>query len=861
MLSLALSTLRTRWTLFAGSFIALALGVALIAGTGQVLDATRGTSKPAGPGRYDAAAVVVRAGQSFTVGFGTGDGAYDQRQTATSPHRIEDVRRVADAVRAVPGVRQVVIDRSLPARVVAGHAGDTAARPVGHGWSSARLTPFHLVRGHAPAGDGQMVLAASLAERAGADVGDRVAVVTPRGRVRMTVAGIAAPSGKDGVPGEATVFLADDTARRLSADPDRADAVAVLAAPGTSVTALAGRIRAALPDQSLKAGTGTAKGGDPTAAARTAVLGDVATLLAVMAVLAGFVSVFVVSGTFAFAVARRGRELALLRTVGATPPQVRRMIMAESAVLGVVASAAGCGIGIFGGRLLAAVLSYVGMAPEDFDVPVSPLILLLSFGTGLGVALLGVFAASRRAAKVRPAEAVRESAVETRVMTTGRWITGSLFLALSVLLLVLLGKAGADGAMVISLVLTEILVVTMVAFAPLLVPPLVRLATFPLAAVTRATGALAGDNARAAVRRTASAAAPVMVTVAVAGSLVGVTTASTATAIADDRAHLTADAVVAADGGPGLPAAALRELSAVPGVRAASPAVGTSGFLVGSDVVMAGGIGAVDPATLPGVIRLDTVKGSLDDLRGDAIAVTRSLAGQLGWRVGDEAEVYLADATKVRVKVVAVIGSSAGLPPVLFPRDALVRHAPDTMADTVYLSLAPDADRAAVEAAAGRIADAYGAVAHDRDDWLALRASAAQQEGRVLLLVLLGTAMLYTGIAIANTLVMAAGERAEGIALLRRLGATRRQVLRTVGWETLTVVAVGGVLGVFAAGVTMLGVIRALSGTGVGAEFPVPWREMGAVLGGCLVVALLATLVPTLIQLRSAGRSAASAGT
>ncbi|MFF8788910.1 ABC transporter permease [Streptomyces sp. NPDC015125] len=852
MVSLALSTLRARWALFAGTFLALSLGVALIAGTGQVLDATRATSKPGGPGRYDAAAVVVRAGQSVTVGFGSGGGAYDQRLTATSPHRLGGARRTAAAVRAVPGVRRAVLDRSLPARVVTGHANDASDRPVGHGWSSAALTPFRLTRGHPPTGDDQVVLAAALAGRTGTAVGDTVAVVTPRGRQRMTVAGIAAPPGKDGVPGEATVFFADDTAQRLSADPDRADAVAVLAAPGTSATALADRIHAALPDKSLTAGTGTAKGGHPAAASRAAALGDVATLLAVMAVIAGFVSVFVVSGTFAFAIDRRRRELALLRTVGATPRQVRRMIMAESAVLGVVASAAGCGLGIFGGRWLASVLSSFGMAPEDFDVPVSPTVLLISFFVGLGVALLGVFAASRRAAKVRPAESMRESEVETRVMTRGRRLTGSLFLAVAVLLLILLPQAGGDGAVVISLVLTEILVVAMAAFAPLLVPPLVRLATLPLAALTRITGALAGDNARAAVRTTASAAAPILVTVAVAGSLIGVTRASAATTIADDRAHLRADVVVAAaDGGAGLPAAAQRELASVPGVRAASPVAETSGFLVGAGYVMASGIGAVDPARLSGAIRLDAAGGSLGALRGDAVAVTKLVAGQLGWKAGDEVEVYLADATKVRVRVAAVIGSSAGLPAVLFPRDALARHAPDTMASAAYLSLAPGADRAAVTAAAGKIADAYGAAAHDRDDWLAQRARATHEEGRILVLVLLGMSLLYTGIAIANTLVMAAGERAEGIALMRRLGATRGQVLRTVGWETLTVVAVGGTLGVLAGAVTMLGTRRALSESGERAEFPLPWQEMGAVLAGCLLVALLATLVPTLLRLRS----------
>ncbi|MFB1048495.1 FtsX-like permease family protein [Streptomyces chrestomyceticus] len=851
MLSIALSTLRTRWALFAGTFVALALGVALIASTGQVLDATRGSSKPSSPGRYDAAAVVVRAGQSFTVDFGTGGGAYDQRQTATSPHRLDHAQRTADAVRGVPGVRQAVVDRSLPAQVVAGDAGDTADRPVGHGWSSAQLTPFRLTEGRAPAGDGQVVLAASLAKRAGAAVGDKVPVVTPQGRREMTVAGIAAPPGKGGVPGEATVFFSDAAAQRLSADPDRADAVAVLADPGTSATELAGRIKAVLPDKSLKAGTGAAKGGDLTAASRAAALGDVATLLAVMAVIAGFVSIFVVSGTFAFAIAQRRRELALLRTIGAAPPQVRRMIMAESAVLGAVASAAGCAIGIAGGQLLASVLSSFGMAPKDFEVPASPPILLLSFVVGLGVALLGVFAASRRAAKVRPAETMRDSAVETRVMTTGRWITGSVFLGMSLLLLVMLPQAGSDGAVVISLVLTEILVVTMVAFSPLLVPPLVRLATFPLAAVTHITGSLAGDNARAAVRRTASAAAPILVTVAVAGSIIGVTNASSATTVADARKHLKADVVVAAGGGAGLPSAAVRELSSAPGVQAASPVSETSGFLVGSSYVMSSGIGAVDPKNLSGALRLDPVKGSLGDLRGDTVVVTKLVAGQLGWRTGEEVDVYLADATKVRVKVAAVLSSSAGLPPVLFPQDTLARHAPDTMTNAVYLSLAPGADRAAATAAAQKVADGYGATAQERDHWLAERADATQQEGRILVLVLLGMAMLYTGIAIANTLVMAAGERAEGITLMRKIGATRGQVLRTVVWETLTVVAVGGVLGVLADGVTMIGMSRALSESGEGAEFPVPWLEMGSVLAGCLFVALLATLVPTLLQLRS----------
>ncbi|MGG7613241.1 ABC transporter permease, partial [Streptomyces sp. ZG43] len=157
---------------------------------------------------------------------------------------------------------------------------------------------------------------------------------------------------------------------------------------------------------------------------------------------------------------------------------------------------------------------------------------------------------------------------------------------------------------------------------------------------------------------------------------------------------------------------------------------------------------------------------------------------------------------------------------------------------------------ARVAGGADAVAREYGAAAFDRESWLERSAADSEREGRILVLVLLGMALLYTGIAIANTLVMAAEQRASGVLLLRRLGATGGQVLRSVLWETLTVVVVGGILGIAAAGVTVLGMSRALDGAG-GASFPVPWAEMGGVLGGCLLIAMIASLIPTVLQLRS----------
>lgn len=79
-------------------------------------------------------------------------------------------------------------------------------------------------------------------------------------------------------------------------------------------------------------------------------------LLGTAAGVTGFVSVFVVASTFAFAVALRRQEFGLLRTAGATPGQLRRLLLAEALAVGAAASAAGCVLGAQGAPWLGRVL-------------------------------------------------------------------------------------------------------------------------------------------------------------------------------------------------------------------------------------------------------------------------------------------------------------------------------------------------------------------------------------------------------------------------------------------------------------------------------------------------------------------------
>ena len=68
----------------------------------------------------------------------------------------------------------------------------------------------------------------------------------------------------------------------------------------------------------------------------------------VFAGIAMFVGAFIINNTFSIIVAQRTREMAMLRAIGASGRQVKRSVLIEALVVGVVASAVGlvAGIGV-----------------------------------------------------------------------------------------------------------------------------------------------------------------------------------------------------------------------------------------------------------------------------------------------------------------------------------------------------------------------------------------------------------------------------------------------------------------------------------------------------------------------------------
>ncbi|WP_327435928.1 ABC transporter permease [Streptomyces sp. NBC_01201] len=812
MLSSALRSMRTRWVTFVGSFIALALGVGLIAMTGLALAATFDAPER-GPERFAGAPVVVAPSDTLRVPTAVGE----RTARLTGPRPVP--QRLADGLSRLGRTAE---DRTFPVRL-------GGAEAVGHPWSVASATPYRLASGRPPAGAGEVVVTTGAG--GGLRTGDQVRITTPGTAVGTpTVVGTVKDAGF-----ETAVFFGDAEAARIH---PAVDAVAVHA-DADAVRRLAGQF----PGMSVLTGDERHRA-DPDPDRDSEALTAVNALLGTAAGITGFVSVFVVASTFSFAVAQRRREFGLLRTAGATPGQVRRTVVVEALVVGVLASAAGCLLGEAAAPLLAGLLADEGLAPAWFAVGDATWPLHTAFWAGLGVALAGVAVASHRAGRVRPVEALRDAAVDAGAIPPSRLLAGAavLLTGLGLLGWSLVTDPGDALKRKAYILQSMWIIVGCALLAPLLVRPLTRLLTWLPARLPGATGLLARQNASVSLRRTAAVAAPVLITVALTGSLLG-TVATIDEARATEVAAVAGADLVAGGDGP-LDPRFVHRVRKLPGaVTSASRSTGVTVLEEGTALITSEAR-AADPAGLAATARLPLVAGRISDLDDGSVIVNEEWETRT---VGRRVSVWLGDGRKVSLRVAAVMRTGTGSNGV-YVTPANAAGAP---VDRIDVKISEGADRSAVRALLEKAGRDTGTPVMTRDAWLDAHDPRTGGNTRAGLLLILGIALLYTGIALANTLVMATSDRVRDLAVLRLTGATKTQVLRLVAVEALMVVAVGAVLGAAVAGLNLLGVKGALELLAVSSPVVVPWPALGAVLAACALAATASAVLPALAALRT----------
>jgi putative ABC transport system permease protein len=844
MLGLALATMRARRHGFAGTFVALSFAVALVMACGILMESGLRASAPVQ--RYAAVPVVVAANQTIPVKLGGED---ESVESVLLPEQARIPAALAQRVAGIDGVQAVIADRSIPATVATGD-GRLLSAPdggpvVGHGWGSAALTPYRLAAGRAPSIPREVVLDATLAARGDLGVGAQVRITSSDGTRSYAVVGLARPPPGRGWQG--TVFITDALAVRLSADAARVDALGVGLEDGADPGQVAQRIRRRLGGR-IAVYTGRDRGtAESLATAQRNE--DLIALAGAFGGIAVLLAIFVVAATLGLSVLQRGRELALLRAVGAKPRQIRRLLVGEAAVVALAAGLVGLLPGMVLGWCLFYQLQRRGIGADTATLVIGPLPGVVAVGVGLVTACLAAWLAGRRAARIRPTAALAEAALEPKRIGLVRLLLGLGVLAGGVLLSATALSLQGEAAAALSFMVVFVLMVA----GGLLGPVLARMAAAGygpvVAALFPTSGFLAMANVRTRARRFASASTPIALGVAFSLAVIGSLTVP-ATATAEQARHqVLAERTLTAPGG--LPPGLLDQVRALPGVAAATSVLPTEvGVLFrafdGPTFEFLPAVG-VSPRGMDRTLDLDVRKGSVAALPADGVAVAVDRARSLGVDVGDPVSLRLGDGEPATLRVVATYTLNLGFGEFVLPRDVVAAHVSVPMDARMLVSYADGADTAALDAQLATLAEhTPGLQVVDR---AAIQAADIEQAqaNRWVNYLMIGVLLAFVAVAAVNSLVMATGERSRELALLRLVGATPRQVTRMIRVEALAVIGFGVLAGLAIAAATLVPFSLAIAETAIPS---LPWQVLAGVLAGAAALGLGASELPARNLLR-----------
>jgi putative ABC transport system permease protein len=548
------------------------------------------------------------------------------------------------------------------------------------------------------------------------------------------------------------------------------------------------------------------------------------------------VTVFIVISTFAFTVEQRGRELALLRLVGATPSQVRRMILAESGLLAAPAALAGCVLGVIGSGWLNLWMTDQRIAPDWFHIGINPIALIIAWLLGTASALLGSAAVALRASRLKPVSALREAAVNPSRLGFLRWLLGVGFLAAAAIT----GYVIATGDPVHAVnprkyaLVPLLYVIGLALLAPLLLRPLARLCTLPFTRLT-AGALLVRQNTLNAGRRVAGLVTPAVLAVGLVAAVMCMQSGIDSTQGLQPAQTYHARYVVT--GGTVPPAA---------GAVAQIPI--TIGDAQG-DVLDSLNGKAVTPSAMGTVFTPQVLQGSLRGLGEDFIIVDERTASGDGISLGQVLTVWLPDHARLHMTVGAIV--QTGL------------NGDDTwMSDARTGAYPPSVAWVNTPLHGVHVygVHVYGVQVQTAAAYFAAQATAVRQQNESATRVILGITVGYALLAMMNTLNMAAAGRRREYAALQLNGSTRAQILRMTAAESLLTVIAATIAAVAAGAAVIVTQHIALSKLIHDVPVITPWTDLWQAAALCAVLSVLTSVLAARQALRDGAITARELG-
>jgi putative ABC transport system permease protein len=808
--------------------IAVLLGVSMISGTYVLTDQIRDSFKDILETGNEGTDAVLTADTEFSS-------SYSQEERLPTS--------LVDRVNRVPGVDAAAGQReAFGALIVNGEEIRTAGAPsLVFGTSPEPFDATEPDEGRDPVNSGEIAVSVDLADDHGIEVDDRVQLETSHGAQDVTVVGLLNFGGEGSAAGYGfTVATSDDLARWYDQQGE-VSSIAVAAADGVAPAELVRRLRRAVPAD-VKVETGQENADEEANEISGTINSFLGPALLVFAGAALLVGAFIIFNTFSISVAERTRELASVRTLGATRGQVLRLIAVEALVIGVIASAIGLFFGLVIAKGIGALFDAGGFPIPTGGLILKPRTIELALGIGIGVTLFAAVGPAMRATRVAPAIALEEGARLPRTRASRLAPYAAVIVTVGGLILLLAGLFGSGPATSRLLNMATgavLLFVGLALVAKYIVRPVAAAIGLPLERLFPVLGRLARENAQRNPARTALTAAALMVGLGMV-VFVAVFTAGLKASINNSIERLISAEIVVTSGGgfEPIPDRTREIVERVPGVAETSGVFYDQVEVNGKKSnILYDSLGGVDPEGIRSGYAFDWLDGSdelLSRLPGGNAVIEEQFAKRHEIEVGDSFEVVTPSGGRTRLTAIGEYRDPQLLQGLLVDRATLGAVSPARDPFLILVSTEPGADtgevRAAIEAGLERFPIA------EVEDQAGLREQFSSQADQIvyLLYALLAMSLVISLFGIANSLFLSIHERTREFGLLRAVGATRRQVRRMVRYESAITGAIGGLLGTAVGILFGILITESLDNLGLKLEIPV---------GQLVVFMLLAVLV------------------